>query len=136
MLRGYGADVRFVFREFPLSLHRHARRAARAALAAHAQDPFWAYADLLFRNQSELGEKALRTYATRAGLDVARFRAALAGEASAGARLRDVREGRRTGVRWTPSYFVNGVRVRAAGEAGLRQAIDRALEQTAAGPKE
>jgi len=136
MLRGYSGDVRFVFREYPLSMHPHAKRAARAALAAYAQGRFWPYADRLFHNQQQLEEQALRGYAAEAGLNVARFERALAGEAAAAALVRDVREGRRYRVRGTPTYFVDGVRVRAYGEAGLRQAIERALAERPQGQKE
>jgi protein-disulfide isomerase len=133
MLRGYGGDVRFVFREYPLSMHPHAKRAARAALAAYEQGRFWPYADRLFHNQHELEEKALRGYAAEAGLNVGR---ALAGEAAAAALVRDVRERHRYRVRGTPTYFVDGIRVRAYGEAGLRQAIERALAERPRGQKE
>src|SRR5919112_5129976 len=55
-----GKRVRFVFRHFPLAPgHPRARRAAQAAEAAAAQDRFWEMHDLLYENQSELGDEDL-----------------------------------------------------------------------------
>src|ERR687889_1113964 len=69
-----GEQVRFVFRHFPLdSTHPRARRAAQAAEAAASQGRFWEMHDLLYERQGELGEEALRRYATRLGLDPAHF---------------------------------------------------------------
>ena len=48
----YGDRVRIVFRHFPLTSHQHARNAAFAAEAAHAQDKFWEMHDLLYKEQA------------------------------------------------------------------------------------
>ena len=51
VLKSYGDKVRFVMRDFPLSIHPNARKAAEAANAAHAQGKFFEYASLLFQRQ-------------------------------------------------------------------------------------
>src|ERR687889_1504043 len=69
-----GEQVRFVFRHFPLdSVHPHARRAAQAAEAAASQGRFWEMHDLLYDNQEDLEEEALRRHAAEVGLDPAHF---------------------------------------------------------------
>jgi protein-disulfide isomerase len=45
--------ARFVFYDFPLSIHPNAFLAARAARCAEDQGKFWEYHDNLFQNQSE-----------------------------------------------------------------------------------
>ena len=69
--------VRLVVRDFPLSQHADAPKAAEAAEAAREQGKYWEYVTVLFRNQSALGIDKLRQYATDLGLDRARFDASL-----------------------------------------------------------
>ncbi len=106
-----GADLRFVFRNFPLTqIHEHAQKAAEAAEAAGAQGAFWPYHDLLFEHQSELGRDDLIRYAVSLGLDEKRF----AHEVDTNAYARKIRTdftgGVESGVNGTPTFFVNGVR--------------------------
>ena len=72
-LETYGDRARVVFRQFPLAMHPHARRAAEASMAARAQGRFWELADRLFRNQKALDDASLRKYAVECGLDAERF---------------------------------------------------------------
>jgi len=110
MLARFPEQVRLVFRHYPLeSLHPHALMAAQAAEAAAAQGEFWQMHDLLFANQRHLETKRLQGYARDLGLDMARFVA----EMDDAVYLQRVREhidsGKRSGVRATPAFFVNGV---------------------------
>jgi len=117
LLAAYPADLRLVFKEFPLpaSIHPDARPAALAAVCADAQGRFWPMHDLLFGHASGLGSAALEAYAATAGLEVAAWRTCLA-TAEAGAAVdADVAEGLGFGVRGTPTSFVNGVRYEGAG---------------------
>jgi diadenylate cyclase len=104
-----GERLRFVFRHFPLdSVHPHARRAAEAAEAAAAQGRFWEMHDLLYDNQEDLEEEALRRHAAEVGLDVARFEDDLAERRHAPHVREDRFGGERSGVEGTPTFFVNG----------------------------
>src|SRR6476646_2807628 len=49
VLKAYGDKVRLVVRDFPLTMHANARKAAEAADAANAQGKFFEYAALLFK---------------------------------------------------------------------------------------
>src|SRR5438132_10892708 len=65
-----GDSLRFVFRNFPLQgMHSHAEHAAEAAEAAGAQGQFWEMHDLLFENQSALGDEDIARYSASLGLD-------------------------------------------------------------------
>ena len=50
-----GKKITLVFRHFPLSMHKNAVPAARAAEAAGNQGKFWEMSDLLFKNQESWG---------------------------------------------------------------------------------
>jgi thiol-disulfide isomerase/thioredoxin len=52
VLKSYGNKVRFVVRDFPLSQHEFARKAAEAANAANAQGKFFEYISVLFKKLS------------------------------------------------------------------------------------
>jgi len=109
LLDDYVDTVRFVFRHFPLEdAHPHALAAAEAAECAGEQGKFWEMSDLLFANQSHLQLKHLQDYADRLGLDMAQFRA----EMDDHVYLQRIREqidgGKRSRVRGTPGFFVNG----------------------------
>ena len=105
----FGDDVRIVFRHFPLeAVHVHALHAAEAAECAAAQSRFLPMHDLLFEHQHELKAHHLREYATRLELDLARFNREM-GEHLYLQRIRDhIRGGEESGVRATPTFFVNG----------------------------
>src|SRR5262249_28885275 len=101
-------DVRIVYKQFPLPNHAHARLAAEASLAAHAQGKFWPMQRALFAQHAALDRASLEKVAATLGLDLARFRADLDDHRFARAVDSDVAEGQRLGVQGTPSYFVNG----------------------------
>ncbi len=111
LLESHPDDVRVVFRQFPLPMHRHAEDAAEAALEAFAQRGdagFWEMHDLIFANQRALERPDLERYAQGAGLDVHRFARALDEGAYEAAVDADVAMGRQAGVRGTPAFFLNG----------------------------
>jgi len=109
--RRLGQNLRFVFRNFPLTkLHPNAERAAEAAEAAAAQGAFWQMHDRLFERQFALDDDHLVEYAAELGLDADRIR----GELEAGTHSAHVRDdfmsGVKSGVNGTPTFFINGVR--------------------------
>jgi len=109
LLERYPNQIRFIFRHFPLEdAHPHALHAAEAAEAAGAQGKFWQMHDSLFAHQPHLKDKDLERYAAEIGLDMVRFVAEMGDHIY----LQKVREseaaGRRSHLRATPSFFVNG----------------------------
>jgi protein-disulfide isomerase/uncharacterized membrane protein len=124
VLRRVGPSVRVVFRHFPLDsacnpkvasrLHPQACLAAAASECAGEQGKFWQYHNVLFENQQRLDREFLIGYATRLGLDVARFTACLGSEAAKARVERDAQEGARLGVDSTPTFFINGRAIKGA----------------------
>src|SRR5918997_145442 len=128
--RRLGGRLRFVFRAFPLTrIHAHAQAAAEAAEAAAAQGRFWEMHDRLFEAHRRLGDADLRAYAEEIGLDVGRFRREMEEHAHAGRLREDLRSGLRSGVRGTPTFFINGIRHDAPNDfETLLAALDAAGE--------
>ena len=126
-----GDRLRFVFRNFPLdSIHPHARRAAEAAETADAQGKFWQMHDLLYENQQDLEEEDLKRYAAELGLDVASFEENLTNHRYAPRVEEDRLGGEKSGVKGTPTFFINGTRYR--GSLDLETLLT-ALEEAATG---
>ena len=124
----YQDQVRIIFRHFPLAFHEHARLAAQAALAAHAQGKFWAFHDRLFEHQNALDRKSLEGYAQDLGLDVAAFKKGLDDNSFDAQLEADVSLGKSVRVDGTPTMFINGRRAENATEFdAVAPLIDAAL---------
>jgi protein-disulfide isomerase len=124
-------QVRLVVRDFPLSQHANARKAAEAAEAAREQGKYWEYAAVLFRNQSALGVAKLRQYATDLGLDRAKFDASLDSGKFAEKIQRDLFDGRKLGINGTPTVYVNGKRISDNSYESMKSAIEAVLKAEA-----
>lgn len=121
-------DVRFIFRQFPLSFHKQAHLAAQASLAAAEQGKFWEYHDTLFDKQKELERDKLEEHAKSVGLDMAKFKQALDGETFKKAVDDDLALGKDVNVTGTPTMFVNGTRVaNPTDTAAISTVIDKEL---------
>ena len=104
-----GVDLKFVFRNFPLSeSHPDAFNAAVAAEAAELQQKFWDMHDIIFENQQELSVESLFLYAKTIGLDLNRFKNDIQKNMLAAKVEKDFESGVRSGVNGTPSFFING----------------------------
>jgi protein-disulfide isomerase len=125
----YGDELAIVFKHFPLDFHKDAALAAEASLAAGEQGKFWGFHDILFDNQKSLQRPQLERYAELMGLDMEKFKAALDNRTFKAKVEADMTEGRKAGVRGTPSIFVNGRRLNASWQNpdALKASIDRDL---------
>jgi protein-disulfide isomerase len=111
VMERYGSEVRLVFRHNPLPFHANAMGAAEAAMEAFAQRGpvgFWQMHDLLFENQTALEAASLELYAQQLGLDMTRFRLAMANHTHQSAIQADMALSSRVGARGTPTFFING----------------------------
>src|SRR5580658_7630486 len=116
-------ELMFVFRHYPLEIaHPHALVAAEAAEAAAAQGQFWPMHDLLLTNPNRLTRQPLESYAEQLGLDLPRFNAEMDDEIYR-QRIREHQDGgRRSYLRATPGFYVNGVIQDISG--GMRALFD------------
>ena len=128
LVKEYGEKVRLVTRDFPLSQHAEAFKAAEAAEAAREQGKYWEYIQILMRNQSALGVEKLKDYASELALGRTRFDNALDSGKFAESVQRDIEEGMKLGINGTPTVFINGRRVSATGYDELRASVGAALD--------
>jgi protein-disulfide isomerase len=109
--RRLGAELRFVFRNFPLSKsHPHAEHAAEAAEGAAAQGKFWEMHDALYEHQQALDDRHLIGHAAALGLDQSQFENDLQRHVYKTRVREDFISGVQSGVNGTPTFFINGVR--------------------------
>jgi len=107
----FGENLRFVFRNFPLTqVHPHAQRAAEAAEAAAAQNKFWNMHDYLYEHQQALDDKHLEKYAKIVGLDSERFDEDMKNHVHVIRIREDFLSGIQSGVNGTPSFYINETR--------------------------
>lgn len=120
LLAEYKGQLRFVYRDFPLStLHPRAQIAAEAADCAQEQGKFWEMHDTLFAQQADWARAAdvfqrFEQYATDLNLEVEPFLNCLKTGKYTPEVQQDLREGQRYGVNGTPAFFVNGQAISGA----------------------
>ena len=120
--------LRLVYRHFPRETpHSRSERAAEAAEAASRQGRFWEMHEHLLRHQSALDDTSMLGYAATLKLNVRQF----ASDLDTGAHEATIRAqfegGRDSGVRSTPTFFINGRRHDGEWDAEtLSEAIDHA----------
>ncbi|MCS7011675.1 MAG: DsbA family protein, partial [Anaerolineales bacterium] len=130
ILQEYGDQVRFIYRDYPLSSHPEALPAARAANCAGEQNAYWQFHDALFSNQYGFGRQAYLDYAAALGLEIEAFRKCLESNRYEDEVLGDFRDGLRLGVNSTPTFFVNGTKIIGAQPfAVFKQLIEAELAQ-------
>lgn len=129
LLRRFKDRIRFVYRHFPLEeVHPHALHAAEAAESAGGQGKFWPMHDLLFEKQPHLKLPQLRRYAEQLQLDMTRYTAEMDDHVYLQRIREHMQSGRESGVRATPTFFVNrGIQDVSFGMPALFDAVEAAL---------
>ena len=125
--QAYPNQVRVVFKHFPLSMHKFAKQAAAASIAARNQGKFWPLHDQLFANYNQLNDDKIRELAASVGLDMERFDKDIKDPALQQEITADVQLGTSSGVRGTPAVYINGVQLKDRSFQGFRKAIEAEL---------
>jgi protein-disulfide isomerase len=116
----YGDQVKIVFVDYPLAMHRTAPRAAEAGHCAAEQEKFWDLHDRFFsKNGGPFPDTEIRKYAAEAGVDMDKFDACMKSGKHAETWKAGQAAGTKVGVGSTPTFFVNGRMV--VGAAPLEQ---------------
>jgi len=136
LLKQYDSRLRVVFRNFPLSLHEHAREASLAAEAAGLQGRFWEMHDVLYREQAAWSKapnarELFESYAGTIGLNLDQFKTDVDSEQVRAKVDSDHALGDFLGVKLTPTLFINHQPVdpKDKNPAGVRAAINAALAE-------
>jgi protein-disulfide isomerase len=128
VLEKYPKDVKLVFKNFPLSFHSFARKAATAALAAQEQGKFWGFHNKLFESKY-LDDQKIQDIAKELKLDLNKFNEKLKDPAIQKIIDRDIADGQENDVSGTPSIFVNGNELSDRSLEGFSRMIDTELKR-------
>ncbi|MCF2533294.1 DsbA family protein [Yinghuangia soli] len=129
----YEGRVTFVMRYFPIPSHRNAELAAKAVEAAGAQGKLEPMYTKMYETQKEWGdqqvshEETFRAFARELGLDMPKFEQDWKSPATAERVDRDRRDGLALGVQGTPTFFLNGERLKVGSYEQFKAALDNAL---------
>src|SRR5579872_3113221 len=122
-----GDKVAFTYKDFPLSMHARAEKAAEASRCAGEQGKFWEFHDEIFHSKA-LDVDQLKAQAKVLKLDSAAFDKCLDSGAETAVVERDRKEGTRLGISGTPAFFINGHFLSGALDyATLRQVVEQQL---------
>jgi protein-disulfide isomerase len=104
------ADLRLVFRHFPLSSHPFARKAAEASECAGEQGKFWEYIDALFALKGNMTDPTFGKLAQDLKLDTHSFGLCLNSGKFAAVVAAQRDEGVKKKIRVTPTFWLNNKR--------------------------
>ncbi len=130
----FGGSIRFVWRNLPLQMHPHAELAAETGLEIYAQRggaAFWHYNDAIFAAQrGGLDESVIARLAKDAGVDMARYQAALTSHVHTPKIEADLTAADAAGINGTPAFFVNDwFAVGALPYPDMRAIVAQALQE-------
>lgn len=135
VLKSYPAQVKLIFKQFPLEEHPQADLAATAAVAAQKQGKFWPMHDILFAHPNDLSRKSILAYAKQAGLDPDKLESDMDTTEVRETVVRDVQDGTTANVQGTPTIFINGQKYNGAiTYDALKPILDAELKLTAKTP--
>lgn len=124
--------VRIVIKEFPLSFHPEAQKAAEAVHCVREQmddKGYFEMHDKLFENQQSLSIENEKKWARELGVDGTKFDACLDSGKFAKKVKDDANYGQKIGISGTPGFFINGRIISGACPyATFSQAIESELD--------
>lgn len=106
--------VKLIYKDFPLSFHPQAQKAAETAECAGEQGKYYEMHDLLFEQGVQGGVAGFKQYARQLGLNTARFDACLDSGQMAAEIQADMVVGQKVGIQGTPGFIINGQLVSGA----------------------
>jgi predicted DsbA family dithiol-disulfide isomerase len=104
----YDGKLSVVFKDCPLPMHPHAKKAAEAANCAKEQGKFWEYNNTLFENPGKLDTPQLKDYSKALGLNTTEFDKCLDSGAETAKVEKATADAQSLGISGTPSFFING----------------------------
>ncbi|MEM9462201.1 MAG: thioredoxin domain-containing protein [Myxococcota bacterium] len=108
VLADYSGKVALLWLHNPLSFHKGAEPAARAAAAAHEQGKFWDMHDKLIDDRDKRSDRDFVDYARELGLDTGRFEADLHAPSIKARVTAQQTVCTDNDAKGTPTFFING----------------------------
>ena len=132
-LEDYPDKVRFVFKHYPLSMHKKAKPVHAATELARLEggaETFWKMHDMIMVNPKQLEIANLRGYAESLGLNLTKFDEVMDDEEKIDELLKaDMSEARKCNVRGTPTVLINGLRLSPRNIEDYKARIDKILAE-------
>jgi len=129
LLEKYNEKIKIAFKNFPLSYHKFAMKAAIGALAAGSQGKFWEFHDLLFENYNKLNDRKIGAIVQSLSLDELEFEKSVKDPVLQRKVRQDLLDGQQAGVKGIPTVFINGRLLRDMTLRGFQTAIDKELKK-------
>ena len=84
---------------------------------------------MLFENYNRLNDEKIKEIALAVGLNQEEYEKKKKDSALENQIRQDIYDGRRAGVRGTPTVFINGIRIRDRSLSGFQEVIDKELQK-------
>ncbi|MCX6770455.1 MAG: DsbA family protein [Candidatus Micrarchaeota archaeon] len=122
-------NMKFIYRQFPLSFHPYAQKAAEASLCANAQGKFWELHDKMYANQNSLAVSDIKGYAAAiSGMNATAFNTCLDSGTMAAEVSKEEQEGVGIGIQGTPSFLIYSKSVKSDALEAKLQALATKLQ--------
>jgi len=110
--------VKYVLKDFPLSIHEFAQKASEAAYCVREQkgdEGYFLMHDKIFSNQADINIDSLKLWAREIeGINPERFDSCLMSGKMLNTIQKSLAEGQKDGVQGTPIFFINGNKLEGA----------------------
>jgi protein-disulfide isomerase len=124
----YQNQILFFYRDYPLSeIHPKAYIGSLAARCANDQGAFWKMHDYIFSNQEKLDKQYLIDNVNQVGMNKEKFAKCLSSEEHKQDIQNDINDGKKYGVRGTPTFFINGYLVAGGDKNSITSIIEAQL---------
>ncbi|MFT3726966.1 MAG: DsbA family protein [Terricaulis sp.] len=129
-------DIRFVFKEMPLSIHgQPALEATQASVAAMPQGRYWQFHQALMEHRGDLSSADIDTLARQSGIDVARMRRAMNDPAIIKLINDNMSLATDLGAEGTPAFLINGKLVPGFDPPTISQRLREAADEARLNPR-
>lgn len=119
----YQKELLFIFRNYPVK-GNDSIMLAQASLCANEQGGFWQFHDRLFSNQGKIvSTEDVKRVAVMSGLDWDKLNGCVSSEKYKQQVVNDTQDAMDLGVRGTPTFFINGIKLEGAVSAAAWEDI-------------
>jgi len=129
LLKKYPEDVNLVLKHYPLPMHKAAKPASYAALAAEKQGKYREISAVLFKNFKKLNNDSIKKFAQQVGLDMAAYEKDIKSPAILKMVTKDTRDARKFRIRGVPAIFINGRTAKSRSLEGFERIIKKELQR-------
>jgi protein-disulfide isomerase len=126
----YPGKVKLVVKNYPLSSHPFAHKAARAALAAGNQGKYWEFHHELFNNFKEITDAKIEEIAQNLKLDMVKFKKDMDSTDMHERVAQDINHAKENGVSGTPTVFINGKLLKRKNPEDLHKKIEFEIKKS------